>query len=120
MTIGIIWGPLYTAFGSKLIQKGIKVLKGKQEKRFQAIFASMFLALLCVFSGPYLATPFRVGITGPIGLVPLLVVIASMAISWLLDVAAKKSNIKALSEFCFPISLVLGMTSAIIFSQILG
>ncbi|WP_313151662.1 DUF5058 family protein [Lacrimispora sp.] len=120
MTIGIIWGPLYTAFGSKLIQKGIKVLKGKQEKRFQAIFASMFIALLCVFSGPYLSTPFRVGTTGAIGLVPLLVVITSMAISWLLDIAAKKSNIKALSEFCFPISLVLGMVSAIIFSQILG
>ncbi len=119
MTIGIIWGPLYTAFGSKLIQKGIKVLKGKQEKKFQAIFASMFIALLCVFSGPYLSAPFRVGATGAVGLVPLLVLLVSMAFNTILEVLAKKSNIKALSEFCFPISLVLGMVSAIVFSQLL-
>ena len=120
MTIGIIWGPLYTAFGTKYIQKGITSIKGKQEKRFQAIFASMFIALLCVFAGTYFAAPFKLATTGMIGLLPLLVVLTTMVFSGTLDALARKTNVKSLTEFSFPISLVLGMASAIVFNQILA
>ena len=120
MTIGIIWGPLYTALGSKHIQKGISLIKGKQEHRFQAIFASMFIALLCVFAGTYFATPFKIGTTGLVGMLPLLVMLMSMLFSGALEAFASKANLKFLTEFIFPISLVLGMASAIVFNQILA
>ena len=120
MTIGIIWGPLYAAFGTKSIQKGIATVKSKHEKLFQAVFNSMFFALLCVFSGPYFASPFKLGETGVVGLIPLLVVLVAMMFSGVLDALARKTSVKALAEFSFPISLVLGMASAIVFNQILA
>lgn len=123
MTIGIIWGPLYTALGSKYIQKGMQVVKGKHEKSFQAIFASMFIAMLAVFSAPYLSTPFKVATgentSGIVGIVPLLVFIVSAACIWLIDVLGRKMKSKVLTEFGFSISLVVGMVSAILFQIVL-
>lgn len=124
MTIGIIWGPLYTALGSKYIQKGLQIIKGKHEKSFQAIFASMFIAMLAVFSGPYLGAPFKVisgeNTSGIIGIIPLLVLITSAVCIWIIDHISKKTGSKMLSEFSFPLSLVIGMVSAIGFNIILS
>lgn len=120
MTIGIIWGPLYTVIGSKYIQKGIKILKGKQGNRINAIFAAMFIAMVCVFSGTYFATPFKLGKTGVVGLVPLLVFIVSAIVMYLLDKLGKKTGSKLVSESSFPLSMIFGMFSAIIFNLILN
>ena len=124
MTIGIIWGPLYTALGSKHIQKGLAIIKGKHEKSFQAIFASMFIAMLAVFAAPYLSTPFKVATgenpNGIVGIVPLLVLLVAAFCTWGIDRISQKSGIKALSEFSFSISLVIGMLSAILFQIILS
>jgi len=124
MTIGIIWGPLYTALGSKYIQKGMQIIKGKHEKSFQAIFASMFIAMLSVFSGPYLSSPFKVisgeNEAGIVGIVPLLVLIVSAVCIWVIDTLGKKMKSSVLTEFGFPISLIVGMVSAVVFQMILG
>lgn len=124
MTIGIIWGPLYTALGSKYIQKGIGMIKGKNEKQFNAIFATLFIALLAVFAGPYLAAPIKLltgetAAVGPRALIPFLSFLVGMALIWGVDVLAKKTKSKMLSEFSFAISLIGGMGSAILFGQLL-
>lgn len=120
MTIGIIWGPLYTAIGSKYIQKGMDLLKGKQEKNFNDIFAVMLLALLAVFGGTYLASPFKMEETGAVGLVPLLVMIVAGLVTWILEIVVKKMKKNTLREFAFPISLIVGMASAVLFTIILS
>lgn len=124
MTIGIIWGPLYTALGSKYIQKGMGVIKGKHEKSFQAIFASMFIAMLAVFAAPYLCTPFKAATgenpNGLAAIVPLLVLVVAASCTWGIDEISKKMKSKMLSEFSFSISLVIGMVSAIAFQLILS
>lgn len=124
MTIGIIWGPLYTALGSKHIQKGMKIIKGKNERNFQAIFASMFIAMLAVFSAPYLSTPFKVATgentQGLTGIVPLLVFVIAAFCTWAIDAVSKKMKSRVLSEFSFSISLIIGMVSAIVFQLMLS
>lgn len=119
MTIGIIWGPLYTIFGTKYIQKGVEVLKGKQEKRFNAIFASMFIAMVCVFSGTYFAAPFKLAATGSKGLIPLLVLIVSALTIFVFDKIGKATNSKLIAEASFPLSMIIGMASAIVFNMFL-
>ena len=120
MTIGIIWGPLYTMLGSKYIQKGMNFIKGKQEKNYKDIFAVMFISLLCVFGGTYFATPFKLRSTGSIGIVPLLVLVTSALFIWLFDYIVKKTGKKLLQEFSFPLCLIIGMGSAIVYSIILS
>lgn len=120
MTIGIIWGPLYCAFGAKHIQKGMNFLKSKENINFNAIFGAMFLALLFVLSGTYLAGPFKLGETGLTGLVPLLVMITSGLCIWFFDLLAKKYKSRVWTEFSFPLSLVIGMLSATVYNAILS
>lgn len=120
MTIGIIWGPLYCAFGAKHIQKGMNFLKSKKNVNFNAIFGAMFLALLFVLSGLYLAGPFKIGETGATGLVPILVMITSGVCIWLFDVMAKKYKSRIWTEFSFPLSLIIGMVSAMLYHAVLS
>lgn len=120
MTVGIVWSPLYAAFGSKYILKGVKVLKGKHEKRFNAVFASMFLAMICTFAGPYLATLFKITDGGIVKAVPFLVFVISALSILVIEKIAKAKESKTLVEFSFSISLVVGMGSAILLTQILG
>ena len=120
MTIGIIWGPLYCAFGAKHIQKGMNFLKSKKTINFNAIFGSMFLALLFILSGTYLAGPFKLGETGAVGLVPILVMITSGVCIWIFDLMAKKYKSRVWTEFSFPLSLVIGMASATLYNAILS
>lgn len=120
MTIGIIWSPLYAALGSKYIIKGVNFLKGKHKSKFNAIFASMFIAMLCVFAGPYLATLFKVSEGGVVKAVPFLVFVISALSILVIEKIAKIRNSKTLVEFSFSISLVVGMASAILLTQILG
>lgn len=119
MTIGIIWGPLYTVIGSKYISKGMDLLKGKQEKRFSAIFSSMFIAMVCVFSGPYLASPFKMGTTGIKGIIPLLVFIVGAVVYYLIEKIGAKTGARIMKELSFPVSMILGMVSAILFNMVL-
>lgn len=119
MTVGIIWGPLYTVIRSKYISKGIQLLKGKQEKRFDAIFTSMFIAMVCVFSGPYFSPIFKVGKTGTKGLIPLIVFVVGALTYYLIEEAGKKTNNRLLKELGFPVSMILGMVSAILVNFVL-
>jgi len=120
MTIGVVWGPLYTALGSKYIQKGMNVIKGKQAGNYNDIFAVMFISMLCIFAGTYFASPFKMGETGVIGVVPLLVLVTSALFIWLMDYLVAKTKIKALQEFSFPICLIVGMASAILYTSFLS
>ena len=94
MTIGVVWGPLYTALGSKYIQKGMNVIKGKQAGNYNDIFAVMFISLL--------------------------VLVTSALFIWLMDYLVAKTKIKALQEFSFPICLIVGMASAILYTSFLS
>lgn len=120
MAFGIMWGPLYAALGSKYIQKGVGLIKGKMSSYYSDVFAIMFISLVCVFSGQTFAAPFKLGQTGISGLIPLLVLITSLAAMFLLDAAAARSKKKLLSEFSFPLCLIIGMGSAILYSNLLG
>lgn len=125
MSIGIIWSPLYAALGSKFILKGVQVIKGKYEKHFNLIFASMFLAMLATFCGPYLAS--IVGFIEPLSFkdalikaIPFFVFCISAFSIVFLEKLAKILNSNAIIEFSFPLALVIGMGFAIFLTQIIG
>lgn len=119
MTIGIIWGPIYISIGAKYIQKGVRLLKGKNASKFNAIFATMFIAMLSVFSGPYLASVFKIQ-NSLTTMVPFLVFIVASVCIYIIDIIASKTKSKTISEFSFSISLVVGMASSILFNYILS
>ena len=120
MTIGIMWGPLCTALGSKYIQKGMQFIKAKNEKMFKHIFSAMFVAMLCIFSASYFGKAFRAGSTGVTGLIPVMVLVTAMLFTQFLNIFAKKIKSRVLSEFSFPLSLVVGMLSAIAYNAMLA
>ena len=98
MTIGVVW----------------------QAGNYNDIFAVMFISMLCIFAGTYFASPFKMGETGVIGVVPLLVLVTSALFIWLMDYLVAKTKIKALQEFSFPICLIVGMASAILYTSFLS
>ena len=118
MTIGVVWGPLFTAFGAKSIQKGMKKMQSNS-KNSAAIFSVLFITLMAVFSGTYLAAPFRLRTTGIIGIIPLWVAITAGLFVFFMDFIVVKTNKKVIGEFSFPISLVVGMAAAIVYTSIL-
>lgn len=70
----------------------------------------MFLGMMATFSAPYL-----VNVSKPVSIITIIVSAGSMV---LLEKLSNK--IEALKEFSFPISMVLGMISACIITNIMG
>lgn len=110
MTIGIIWGIVFNIFFMSSLDKISKKLKASNNT-FVPIFSSaMFLGMLAVLSIPQVANLANVP-----GFVSFLVA-AVVALSC--NYLAKKPNLRILGDFSLPISLILGMGAAIVYSQL--
>lgn len=109
MTLGVIMYPLANIFILKKYDSGIK--KGVRKGGFiQYAIPAMFVGVMAVFTTPYL-----VHFANPTGITTVLV--AAIMI-FLLDWLSKKFSIGWLKEFSFPLSMLVGMGSAIPFSGI--
>lgn len=109
MTIGIVWGIIFNIFFMRSLDKFSKKAKASNNT-FVPIFSSaLFMGMLALMSAPYV-----VNVQNVTGIVAF--VTAALA-ALLCNVITKKTNIKAISEFSLPISLLIGMGAAIAYTQ---
>lgn len=119
MTLGILLEPILTLFGSKFIQKGLTVLKGKNQQLMNVVMTCLMVSLFLVLGAPYY-TKFRF-VTGEQGLSALIapIVMVASALGTLgLNKLASVTGKSVFKEFSFPLSLVIGMVVAIALSAV--
>ena len=137
MTISIMMGIwLVPAIGKKL-QKGMQSLSNRDAKWADIFSNSLFIGMIAAFLGFVFCDVSRLwtaenGIVTAIkdgvaveysatsGLIPVCVMAVSALIMIICGLLMRKPKLKWLSEYALPISLVLGMASAIPFTMWLG
>lgn len=130
MTIGIIVGLILVPLLAKKIQKGMIKLDNKDVKWSELFTNAMFLGMISAFLGyvfcdvtnlfrssEYLAEQ---GVTRTACLIPVCVMLVSAIFMAILGLSSKKFKIRWMQDYALPISLVVGMLSAIPFTMWLG
>ena len=113
MTLSIMVGIwLAPAIGKKL-HNGMISLENR-DKAWSKIFSTaMFVGMISAFVG-YVFCDFSLVFSGDLtGLIPVLVMFVSAAVICLIGVLLKITKWRWLSDYALPISLILGMASAI-------
>lgn len=111
MSIGIMAGMFMNLVG--ISRKACQVSNSFSAKggAWGALAVSCFtVAMMCTFLPAQMVS----------GLIPLLVVIVSSAVTIGLSVLAQKKNIRWLGDYIMAFALIIGMASAVIFTNILG
>jgi hypothetical protein len=103
----IVW-PLSNVIGLRFYDKRIKVLRKTSEFIRPATMA-MFIGLMAV-----IAVPRFFNFKSPAGRLGIVVCIVSGIAVLLIEYIAKKLKVKTLSDFAFPLAMVLGMVAAVI------
>lgn len=125
MTISIMLGIwLVPAIGKKL-QKGMKSLSNRDAKWADIFQNALFLGMIAAFLGFVFCDISRLwkpveGYSATSGLIPVCVMVTSAGIMVICGLLMRKPKLKWLNEYALPISLVLGMASAIPFTNWLG
>ncbi|MBR4072810.1 MAG: DUF5058 family protein [Clostridia bacterium] len=120
MTIGIIIGLVLVPFLTKKIQNGIKKIE-KRDKKWSDIFSNaMFLGMISAFLGYVFCDVTNVFKGDMSGLIPVCVMAVSAVIMAICGLLAIKLKVRWLTDYALPISLVVGMASAIPITSLLG
>ena len=123
MTISIMVGIWLVPVLSKKLLGGMSNLESKDKKWADIFQNAMFIGMIAAFLG-YVFCDFSMlwnpteGVPPTTGLIPVCVMAVSAAIMVVLGLAMKKW--KWLGDYALPISLVLGMASAIPITALLG
>ncbi len=114
MTLSIIIGLIFAPLLTRTIQGGVKSLE-KRDKKWSEIFSNaMFLGMISAFLG-YVFCDVSLAFKGDFkGLIPVCVMFTSAVVMVICGVTAKK--VRWMNDYALPISLVLGMASAIPFT----
>jgi hypothetical protein len=111
MSFGIVWGILFNVFFMKTLDKQAKNLQARGGGFMNIASAALFVGMLSVMSVPYLTNVFTNGL-GAFSFCTSAVV--ALAISS----ASQKVDLGPLKEFAFPVSLLAGMSAAILAAQL--
>ena len=132
MTLGILSGPLYCLFGFKSYDKKIlSKAKGdnevvvkeenlveenkKPKKNFgDVLFNAVFIAMICSFLAVDVAKVFDKEQGAIKNYVPIVVIITTFLSMFVLDMLQKKLKWKWLSSFDLGLSMLIGMTVAVL------
>ena len=120
MTVGIAAGLVFVPFVTKKLQGGLSKI-GMKDKKWGEIFNNaMFLGMISAFLGYVFCDVGLVfeGITS--GLIPVCVMAVSAVVMAVCGLLATKMKIRWLTDYALPLSLVIGMASAIPFTSLLG
>ena len=113
MTLSIMVGIWLVPVVCRRMQKGIIKLENKDKKWSEILIASMFIGMISAFLG-YVFCDFSTVFHGNTsGLIPVLVMLVSAAVMALSGVVVKKKKWGWIRDFALPISLIVGMASAI-------
>ena len=117
MTLGIAAGLILVPFMTKKIQGGMNKI-GMKDKKWSEIFNNaMFLGMISAFLG-YVFCDVSDAFHGDFkGLIPVAVMFVSAIVMAICGTLAMKRNIRWLTDYALPISLIVGMACAIPFTQ---
>ena len=120
MTIGIAAGIVLVPFVTKKIQGGMLKM-GMKDKKWGEIFNNaMFLGMISAFLG-YVFCDVGNVVTGDTrGLIPVCVMAVAAVVMAIFGGLSKALKIRWMEDYALPLSLVLGMASAIPFTNWLG
>ncbi|WP_423363086.1 DUF5058 family protein [Mycoplasma sp. P36-A1] len=118
MTIAICSGIFSSVFFLKPMSKKLTKMENDTNSFGPHLVPAMFVGLLVALGGPYFL-PKIAAATGKyeINILSAIVVLISAATFLALTSFAKKKESRTLSEFAFPLAIVVGMIAAIILSQ---
>ncbi len=109
MHLGIFTGVILVPLFLKKIQKGLVLIKRKDEKWSDALLTALFLGMISAFLG-LVFSDIKSGLEGWI---PVFVMIVSALIMSVIGILVKKLKIKWLEDFALPITMLSSMALAI-------
>jgi hypothetical protein len=120
MTIGIAAGLVFVPFVTKRIQSGLTNVTMKDKKWGEIFNNAMFLGMISAFLGYVFCDVGLVFKGDTSGLIPVCVMVTSAVVMAICGLLATKAKIRWLTDYALPISLIVGMASAIPFTNLLG
>ena len=120
MTVGIAAGLVFVPFVTKKIHSGLANVSLKDKKWGEIFNNAMFLGMISAFLGYVFCDVGLVAKGDTSGLIPVCVMAVSAVVMAICGLAATKLKLRWLTDYALPISLVLGMASAIPFTSLLG
>ena len=120
MTVGIAAGLILVPFVTKKLQTGMSKI-GMKDKKWGEIFNNaMFLGMISAFLG-YVFCDVGLVVKGDTsGLVPVCVMFVSAVVMAICGIISTKAKIRWLTDYALPMSLIIGMASAIPLTMLLG
>lgn len=120
MTVGIAAGLVLVPFVTKKLQSGLSKV-GMKDKKWGEIFNNaMFLGMISAFLG-YVFCDVGLLVNGDTsGLIPVCVMATSAVVMAICGTIATKAKIRWLTDYALPLSLIVGMASAIPYTMLLG
>jgi hypothetical protein len=109
MSIGIIWGIVFNIFFMKSLDKFSKKAKESNSHFIPVLSGALFIGLLALMSAPY--------ITDTKNTIAIVSFLSAAVAVVMCGKVAKASGLKAIDEFSLPISLIVGMASAIVYTN---
>ena len=120
MTIGIAAGLIFVPFVTKKLQSGLSKI-GMKDKKWGEIFNNaMFLGMISAFLGYVFCDVGLLAKGDTSGLIPVCVMAVSAVVMAICGLLATKLKIRWLTDYALPMSLIVGMASAIPFTALLG
>ena len=120
MTISILVGVWLTPLVAKKVLGGMINLE-KRDRKWSEVFSSaMFIGMIAAFLGFIFCDVSSVFKGSTAGLIPVCVMFVSALVMILAGLAVKKLKYHWISDYALPVSLVLGMASAIPITAWLG
>lgn len=113
MTISIMVGIWLVPVVAKKLQNGMISMEKRDKKWSELFTAAMFIGMISAFVGYVFCDVLTVVHGDMTGLIPVCVMAVSMILMLLCGLLVKKLKWLWLSEYALPISLVVGMASAI-------
>ena len=125
MTISIMMGIWLVPVIGKKLQKGMSGLANRDAKWADIFQNALFIGMIAAFLGFVFCDFSRLwnpeeGYTATSGLIPVCVMAVSAVVMVICGLLMRKKGFKWLGEYALPISLILGMASAIPITNWLG
>lgn len=116
MTLGILSGILVVLFGLKKIEHGLDRIRQKDAKKSSLLMDSLFLGMICAFTG-LLFADIQQGLPG---MIPIAVALVSMILMALCGLMIRRLHVKWLEQYALPLCMLGGMIAAIPLTQLMG
>ena len=125
MTVSIMLGIWLVPLIGKKLQSGMRSLSNRDAKWADTFSNALFIGMIAAFLGYVFCDVSRLWIpsgehSATSGLIPVCVMAVSALVMLICGLMMRKPKLKWLSEYALPLSLVLGMASAIPITAWLG